>query len=229
MGDDAARQIQQRYPLSRDPQANALVEQIGWRLARVSTRPKLPWKFGVIESSEVNALSVPGHVYINTGLLAFVGKDRDQLAAVVAHEVAHTTRKHAVRQTERAFVGDLALRLLFKNDRSLAATLATMTANLALLGYGRKAELEADQHAADYMIQAGYDPQAMIRFFERLRAREGKEAKGLATYFRTHPPTSERIRKLKEHLARMGKAESGDGGAAAPEAGREADVGRNGD
>lgn len=208
MGEDAAREVEARYGLSQDTRATTLVETIGKRLAQVSSRPKLPWKFRVLQSKEVNALSVPGYVYINTGLLEFVGNDRDQLAGVIAHEIAHTTRKHAVRQTEKALIGSLALRFLFKDDGSLARNLANMAANLALLGYGRKDELEADRHAADYLIEAGYDPQAMVRFFEQLRAREGKESTGLATYFKTHPPTSERIRKLKEHLAKRGQAAS---------------------
>ncbi|MBI3948138.1 MAG: M48 family metalloprotease [Armatimonadetes bacterium] len=204
MGADAAQQIEAKYPLSKDAARTALVQRLGERLAAVSSRPGLSWHFRVIENDEVNALSVPGYVYVNTGLMDFVGGDRDQLAAVIAHEVAHTTRKHAARQTEKALIGSLALRFVFKDRNEIPTQLAGAAANLAILGYGRRDEFEADRVGAEYLIQAGFDPRGMVRFFEKLRAKEGKESKGLAVYFRTHPPTSERIRKLKEHLAKRG-------------------------
>ncbi|MDH7569638.1 MAG: M48 family metalloprotease [Armatimonadota bacterium] len=206
MGAQAAQEIEARYSLSKNPAHAALVAQLGKQIAASSDRPKLPWEFRVLDTPEVNALSVPGHVYVNTGLLEFVGKDRDALAAVVAHEIAHTTRRHAVRQMEKALVGSLALRFLFKDQDALITQLAGTAANLALLGYGRTQELEADRFAAEYLIRAGYDPQGIIRFFEKLRKEEGAEVKGLAVYFRSHPPTSERIRKVKEFLANRQRA-----------------------
>lgn len=206
MGADAAQQIEAKYRLSKDAHKVAVVEKLGQQLVAVSDRPQLPWQFRVLETSEVNALSVPGYVYVNTGLLDFVAGNRTQLAAVIAHEIAHTTRKHAVRQTEKALVGSLALRFLFKDSNSLSSRLAGMAANLALLGYGRKDELEADRVGVDYLIKAGQDPRGMVSFLEKLRAREGgKEATGLTTYFRTHPPTGERIRTLEEYLAERQK------------------------
>ncbi len=201
MGDDAARQIEAQYRLSGDSRKRRLVETIGQRIAAASSRPNLPWKFRVLDTSEVNAFSVPGYVYVNTGLMDFVGGDRDELAAVIAHEVAHTTRKHAVRQTEKSMIGSLAMQLLFKDKRSTASGLANVAANLALLGYSRKDEFEADRVGTEYLMQAGYDPNGMVRFFQKLRAREGKESRGLTTYFRSHPPTSDRIRKVQEYVA----------------------------
>ncbi len=200
MGLDSARQIEMRYRVSRDRGKTALVEQIGRAIVAESSRPDLPWKFRVLESPEVNALSLPGYVYVNTGLLRFVGNDRDELAAVIAHEVAHTTRKHAVFQTEKSLVGGLVLSLVFQDQKTLASNLAGMAANMALMGFGRKDELEADRVGADYMVKAGYDPEAMLRFFKKLQAKEGRSAGGLTTYFQSHPPTSERIRKVQAYL-----------------------------
>jgi len=110
MGDDAAREVEARYGLSQDTRATTLVETIGKRLAQVSSRPKLPWKFRVLQSKEVNALSVPGYVYINTGLLEFVGNDRDQLAGVIAQlRTNPDSRRHVVVAWNPAQVDEMAL------------------------------------------------------------------------------------------------------------------------
>jgi predicted Zn-dependent protease len=101
MGRDAEAQIEKQYRVSTDSRANALVDSMGRRLAAVSSRPNLPWKFKVLETSEVNAMSVPGYVYVNRGLLNFVGNDRDALAGVIGHEIGHTTARHAVRTAEK--------------------------------------------------------------------------------------------------------------------------------
>jgi predicted Zn-dependent protease len=202
MGRDAAQQIEARYRVSGDPQANALVNGIGRRVAAVSSRPNLPWQFKVLETSEVNAVSVPGYVYVNRGLLNFAGNDTNALAGVIAHEVAHTAARHAANAATKEFEYSLALQVLFggANARQLGA----FAANLAMLGYSRKDEYQADNLGVRYMAAAGYDPNGMTRFFRKLEADEGRQSSGLSRYFQTHPPTSSRITRVRSEIASMG-------------------------
>jgi beta-barrel assembly-enhancing protease len=202
MGRDAARQIESRYRVSSDRAANALVQSMGRRLASMSSRPNIPWQFKVLETGDVNAVSVPGYVYVFRGLLNFVGNDRDALAGVVGHEIGHTAARHAVKAAEQQLKYDLALQLLFKGRG--ARQLGSLAANLALAGYGRSEEYEADRLGLDYMARAGYDPNGMVRFFRKLQQQEGRQPGGLATYFRTHPPTGDRIARVEQQMASRG-------------------------
>src|SRR4029077_9084393 len=79
--------------------------------------------------------------------------------------------------------------------------------NLYLLGYGRKHELEADQHGIFYASLAGYDPEAALTFFDRLDKIEKEEevAQHISPYWRDHPPTSERIRLARRWIAQAEK------------------------
>ena len=201
MGRDAAKQIEARYRVSTDKKAIALVQQMGRRIAAVSSRPKLPWQFKVLETKDVNAMSVPGYVYVNRGLIDFVAGDNHQLAAVVAHEIAHTTGKHAVRQYEKQLGLSLGIQILLR--KSDARKLGGFAANLALLGYSRSDEFDADKNGVRFMTAAGYDPNGMVRFFQRLQQRQGKDSGGLTVYFRTHPPTSDRILRVKKEIASL--------------------------
>jgi predicted Zn-dependent protease len=175
---------------------------MGRRIAARSSRPGLKWQFKVLETKEVNALSVPGYVYVNRGLIDFVGSDNHALASVIAHEVAHTAAKHARKAAEKQLTYSLAIQLLSKKGD--ARKLGGIAANLALLGYSRGDENEADRLGVRYMTAAGYDPNGMLRFFRKLKAREGKDPGGLTAYFRSHPPTSDRIGRVEKEIKAMG-------------------------
>jgi predicted Zn-dependent protease len=169
----------------------------------VSERSSIPWTFRVLESRELNAFSVPGYVYVNTALIDSTGGDRDMLAAVIAHEIGHTTGKHAVKQMEKSAIGGLLIGLLAGRNRT-TSTLASIAANLVMLGYSRGDENDADKRAVRYMLRAGYDPNGLVRFFEMLQRKGGREGGGLLTYFRTHPPTGDRIKRVTEEIAKQG-------------------------
>lgn len=202
MGKDASAKIESQYQVSRNTGLNGQVNNIGTRIAAASSRPNLPWHFKVLDVNDINAVSVPAYVYVNRGLMTFVGNDRDALAGVIAHEVAHTAAHHAAKSAEKQLEFSLALTIILKGDG--AQQLGNIAANLALLGYSRKDEYEADRLGVDYMVRAGYDPNGMLRFFLALQAKEGQDSKGLSVYFRTHPPTSERIVRVRQEMQKLG-------------------------
>lgn len=203
MGRDGAKQIEQQYKVCTDKKLTAEVETIGKRIAEKCSRPKLEWQFKVLETKDVNAVSVPGYVYVFRGLMDYVGTDTDALAGVIGHEIGHTCGRHAAKSAEKELTYGLAIQILMKKKD--AQQLGSVAANLALLGYSRKDEFQADKLGADYMFAAGYDPNGMVRFFRKLQEKEGKDSgSGLDKYFRTHPPTKDRISRVSDEIKSIG-------------------------
>jgi beta-barrel assembly-enhancing protease len=200
-GRQADRQICSKYRVSDEHAYNGLASHLGKRLLKVCERPDIGWTFRVLDSKEVNAFSVPGYVYVCTGLLRLAGKDQDAVAGVIAHEIGHTTGRHAVKQQEKAMIGGLIGGLIAGRNRT-TAQLANLAGSLVLLGHSRGDEYDADRRAVRYTIRAGYDPVGIVRFFEKLKAQEGKQGGGIETYFRTHPPTPDRIKRVRDEIAK---------------------------
>lgn len=209
-GRQADREIQQKYRVSRDSYLNGMVDHIGRRLVAVCERPNLDWTFRVLDSKELNAFSVPGYVYITTATLDAMRGDQDAVAGVLAHEIGHTCGKHAVHQMEKGTIGNLLIGLLGANNRTIGS-LAGVATNLVMLGYSRGDENDADKRAVRYTVRAGYDPNGLVRFFRYLQDHGDKGGSGVATYFRTHPLTSDRIKRVQNMIAKVGdSADSGD-------------------
>ena len=198
-GRTADAEITSKYRISHDSYYNALVSHLGTRITRVCKRPNIPWTFRVIDSKELNAFSVPGYVYVNTGLIEATGRDQDQLAGVIEHEVGHTCGKHAVKNMEKGTIGNVLVSLIGGRNKAVSG-LANVAANLIMLGYSRDEENDADKRAVHYTVRAGYDPSGLVRFFEMLQQKEGNGTN--IVYFRTHPPTSDRIARVQQNIAR---------------------------
>lgn len=183
------------------PEDLARVQQIGSRIARVSDRQDVVYQFGVLKDKTVNAFSLPGGaVYVNTGLL---GKaTEDELAVVLAHEVGHVAARHAAKHLQ----SDLGFALLLEATRAAgaggeAAQIANSLYGLLQSGYSRRDELEADRLAIKYSARAGYDPWAIVSFFEKMLAEEKESGVGRAVVWQsTHPLTSDRIAAAKKIL-----------------------------
>src|SRR3989304_5687225 len=108
-----ARGVGARLGVARDPAQPRRLSAIGARLAAVSDRRDLPWRFHILNQKEVNAISLPGgFIYVTRGMLRFVQSD-DELAFVLAHEVAHVNQRHHVSLLERNFFLSIVITLLF--------------------------------------------------------------------------------------------------------------------
>ncbi|MGZ5435119.1 MAG: M48 family metallopeptidase [Pyrinomonadaceae bacterium] len=184
------------------------VERIGQRVARVSARPNLLYKFHVIESREINGLSLPGgHIYITTGLLKIANDG--ELASVLAHEVGHIAARHSLktlkkRQEYNDFAKSIGELTGVAGDigRDLGIALSQMLAEGILTIHSRDEEREADYLGVRGMAKAGFDPQGMVTMFQKLQRVQG-QTPDLLSWFSDHPDVQERIDNTRYEIARL--------------------------
>lgn len=203
IGKQVSAELEAKYPLSNDAAQTARVEAIGRKIAAVSDRKDLTYHFKALKNEDVNALSAPGgYVYVNTGLIEKA--DDDELAAVIAHEVGHIAARHSVQAIQANMATSLISALVFsqvktKKEVQQASALAV---NVIMLGYSRDDEFEADKLGVRYAYYAGFDPDGMASFLEKMQKenRENPFDKALV-YLRSHPLYSERIEKVRAYSA----------------------------
>ena len=187
----------------QDPAIETYVSSIGGLLAQTSELPNLKFTFTVLDTPIVNAFALPGgYVYITRGLLALADNEAE-VAGVLAHEIGHVTARHSAQRYGQAMAANLAavgLGILFGGPATEAFGTA---AGLALRGFSREQEFEADVLGVRYLARGGYDPGAMASFLGRLQAHSRLDAElrgkpGKADSFnimQTHPRTADRIQQ----------------------------------
>lgn len=169
------------------------------RLVRVCSRRKeLEFSLTVVEEDSVNAFALPaGYIFVHTGLLAYVESD-GELAGVLAHEIAHVDRKHGMNALKRQVGMGLLLQIFLKDAGEQLVKIGNLAVNLTQLGYGREAEYEADRYGVYFMEKAGYPRTEILNFWHRLVGEYGGgENPAILQLFSTHPPTSERIKRIQ--------------------------------
>lgn len=221
IGDSVAIEIIGRYGgLVRDDDILRRVNLVGLALARSSDRPDLEWRFGVLDSASVNAFSAPGgYVFITRGLYDQAAGD-DVLAGILAHEIAHITRRHALKIVERneASAGVKSQLLKRSGDaretnaavqqinsvvgQDLSGMLKTMFVN----GFDAPTEYEADKVGRQLAVTNGFVPGGLRAALQQLQAR-GENRK---TMFSTHPPLAERLKRLPDEPAPEPEADAED-------------------
>jgi predicted Zn-dependent protease len=232
LGGELARDVESSLGLVREPEAlDAYVAALGARLAERSPRRDVEHHFAVVDMQEPNAFALPGGwIYVSRGLLA-IANTEDELASVLAHEIAHVAARHAVQRETRALpigilsaLGALAGGLVGGEQLARAiGALPQVAGGLLLASYSREQEREADEIGQALMAQAGYDPAAMAAFFATLDAEvaldaqeRGQRPRG-PSFFDTHPGTPERRRAAETRAATLAR------GAPAPLAGTRAE------
>jgi predicted Zn-dependent protease len=206
VGRKIARRVEAESTVAADEPLQQRVKAIGERIVAVCDRKELVYTFTVIHEDDVNAFSLPGgYVFVNDGLIKKTASD-DELAGVIAHEVAHITARHSVKRAE-AGLGAQLIQLATLAGRSGQATQGLGVAmQSAQLAYARQDELEADRLAVKYMKAAGFDPSAMLTFLGKLRTLHQTQSRYLPRgvvrphYALTHPYVPERLLAVKEAL-----------------------------
>ncbi|HQJ15971.1 MAG TPA: Maf family nucleotide pyrophosphatase [Candidatus Omnitrophota bacterium] len=201
MGASVAKQVEKEYNLVEDPLVQKRIRDIGAKIAAVSDRRDIEYRFKALAEDEINAVSLPGgYVYVFKGLMDIVSND-DELAAVLAHEVGHIVARHSVKKMQATMGYTLARLLMIPVPQSAEVATAADAAFLEfLLGYGREDELLADTLGARYAKAAGYDPRSMIAFLEKLEDHNRRKPLRPRSYLKTHPYVPDRIRVVKQEI-----------------------------
>lgn len=196
----------------RAPQAQALVAEVTGRLVPATERPDEPYQITILDSPAVNAFALPsGRLYLTRGLLA-LANDTSELAAVLAHEIAHVTLRHATARSELAARSELVSRVVADvlND-PVAGAMVQDQSRFRIASFSRAQELEADQIGVRTLAKAGYDPHGATRFLASLgrasdikSGAQGNRAGAAADMLSSHPSTPERLAQAQQAARRVG-------------------------
>ncbi len=201
IGKEVSAEVEKAFKLDPNPKNQERVQQIGKRLVAVAGDKDFQYTFKVLDSDEVNAFALPGGpIYVFRGLLEMVGDDDDTLATVLGHEMAHINRRHANKQYSKGVFAEIIITLTTKGS---LRDVAQLTNALLQLKYSRQDEYEADRLGIEYAYKAGYDPNGIIAFFEKLKEREKGGDKGVLANLRTHPLTENRIWRARQHIEKV--------------------------
>jgi predicted Zn-dependent protease len=198
LGRDLANAVLQHTPLVEENETTRFVAQIGrWLAAHVKERP-LPFAVRVIWEEQPNAFALPGGpVFVTWPMVELCQPDRDEVAFILAHEMAHIVRRHTLER----MVQDAAVSLLLRHSSGASAAKAWLSkAGTQVLGTAFSAdnELEADRFAAALVGAAGGDPLAGTRLLERWDRTGAEPAlRSAGPYFGTHPSLADRLANLR--------------------------------
>ena len=187
-------------------EVGAYIAGIGSQLAALSELPNIQWRFTVLNDHRVNAFALPGgYIYITRGLLA-LAENESEVAGVLAHEIGHVTARHSAQRYSSAMAANIGMTVLgvlgsAAGVPSGVGQMANFGAQAALQQYSQGQEMEADMLGVRYMTRAGYSPDGMTSFFQKLKAHRDLEAREQGrnnvshNIMSTHPRTEDRIRQ----------------------------------
>jgi len=217
LGRQHSQQVMKEYRLYDDQELQQYVQSVGDRVARVSHRQNLIYRFTLLDSTQVNAFALPGgYIYITRGLLVYLNSEAE-LAAVLGHELGHVTARHSVRQhslsTTTNVIGSL---IAAASGVQGVGQLTNMLGTGIVRGYGREHELEADGLGVEYLVKAGYRASAMRKvittlknqelFDKKLAVEQGREPRAYHGVFSTHPDNDTRLQQVLGEVGSLSAA-----------------------
>jgi len=190
MGRRSSEGLERRMAIVNDPAVQDWIDQLGHKLAAATTKPDLPWRFRVVNSSELNAFSLPGgFIYVNKGLIELTDSE-SEVAGAMAHEMAHVTLRHATNQMTKG--------MLLGGPFALGGPVGAEGFDLTFLKFSRNDETQADIVGAQTMVKAGYDPQGLVRLFQKL---DKKQANCCGPEFLSdHGDLGDRIKRIEKEI-----------------------------
>lgn len=221
IGRAVAATILHDYPALDDRDANAYLNRLGQTLALMSDRPETfgGYHFLLLDSDELNAFAAPGGlILVCRGLVELCGTE-DELAAVLAHEVAHVANKDGLQAIKKSRLTSALITIGVEAGRSLgsedvkelteqfAGGIDDITQTLVNNGYARGQEHAADAAALDILDRTGYDTHALVGLLEEMDAKWDPHGPG---FMRTHPSPDDRLGEVR--------GAAGSGGGSTPSA-----------
>lgn len=207
--------IETRFPVIQDTRIIGYVQSLVDRLTAAMPPQPFPIKTTVVRNSALNAFaSAAGHITIFTGLIANMDNE-DELASVIAHELAHVSERHIAKSIEKSqlvgagsLLGILAGVLVGSQgggDGAGALVLGSVAGAKAMqLKYTRENEKDADQYGLGYLVDAGFAPAGMTSAFNKIRKLQWLGGGGdVPSYLSTHPGMDDRVVYMQERIARL--------------------------
>jgi predicted Zn-dependent protease len=194
--------------LPPDHPMSKYISKLGQSLAAKAPGYKFPYTFKVVREKSINAFAMPGGpIYVHTGLIQAASES--ELAAVMGHEISHVVMRHSTRQASRAMKAQIPLAILGgvlgAGVGGWAGALGQMgmslTAGSVMMKYSRDAETESDVVGAQIMYDAGYNPEAAVTFFTKLKEQSGGSSG--PQFLASHPDPGNRARDITKILSRF--------------------------
>jgi predicted Zn-dependent protease len=216
MGLSSYQEFMKANPESSDKMNSTVVKTVGTSISAAvefffaangmeSRLNGYKWEYTLVDSKVPNAFCLPGgKVVVNSGILPYTA-DKNGLAVVISHEIAHAVARHGnERMSQQLLIqfGGIALSEAVKNKpeetKNIYGTVYGLGSQLGvILPYSREHELEADKLGLIFMAMAGYDPQTAVGFWERMSTIGGEKP---PEFMSTHPSDARRISKIKEEM-----------------------------
>jgi predicted Zn-dependent protease len=196
LGKEGAREVEQQFRVDTSSSDADRVRRVGTRIIAHMDRRDVPYSFKVLDAKEINAFSLPGGpIYVYRGLLDMMGDDDDALACVLGHEAGHVNARHVARHISSGILNSLVIDIFIPNP--VVQEGAGLLTEVMGLKYSREDEYEADRRGLSYAHFAGYNPEGMIHFFQKLERLEKRQGGGDPEWLRDHPLTKARIEKAQ--------------------------------
>ncbi|MCW8917279.1 MAG: M48 family metalloprotease [Gammaproteobacteria bacterium] len=200
IGREAVAVLLGAVPLLDNDPLQRYVNQVGGWVALHTERKELRWRFGVLDSEDINAFAAPGgYIFITKGLLRRMQSEAE-LAGALAHETVHVLKRHHLAAVQQAARVNLASSLIAtqvrEGDRASMEKFSAGFKELYARGLDKADEFEADRMGVVIATRAGYDPYGLPAVLQTLAGMNPNDA-SLAFLFKTHPPASQRLSLLE--------------------------------
>ncbi len=206
LGRKFSAEYEKQVEILHHPVIDSYLTTVVKTLGRYSRHPSWPYRVKVVNTREINACTVPGgFIFVQRGLLEFIGEE-SELAGALAHEVGHAVARHGTNQMMLDFLArnlyeTVKKNLLLNNTivQRIIEQLGGPVVILAQLKYTRENETEADLLGFYEMVRAGWHPNGMVKFFNRIQKFEGPQSL-VDEILSDHPASAERTRVITKEL-----------------------------
>lgn len=207
------------YDLYNEPNLTKYLNKICGAITINSEKPDLynGYYVAVLDSDEINAMATPGgHILITRGLLKCTSNE-EELASVIAHEIAHIQKQHSISAIKTSRFKDLSLNVaslaINESDNDEAKQIMSVfgdsvddvVSSLVLNGFSQEQEFEADAYALELLNNAGYNPHSIVNMLKTLEQNQANHKRG---FVKTHPEPKKRIKKIEKELDSYSKSKT---------------------
>lgn len=215
LGRGLYEKLQEKGYVIDDPMLSRYLSDIGETLLTALDIRLRPYRFYLVKDNSVNAFATPGgYIGVNVGLIALT-RNEDELAAVLAHEIAHVELMHSLQMMEKAsdvsmagMISVLAAILMSGKDAEAASAIlysGVAGTTQSMINFTRENEYEADRVGIELLKKSDYDPDAMASFMDLLQSKEQTGAASSIEYLRTHPISANRVAEIRSRLSSLDK------------------------